>query len=208
MLAPWKKSYYQPRQHVKKQRHTLLTKVCLVKAMVFSSRHVQMWELDHKEGWALENWCFWTVVLEKTLESPMDFKEIQPVNPKENQPWIFIGRNDAVVEIQYFGHLIWRPDSLEKTLILGNIEGRRRWGWHRIRWLDGITDWMDMSLGELRELLMAWSSAVHRVTKESDMTGRLNWTDYPGSCTFRMKYWKKVKERSWTSKCFRRKPWI
>ena len=120
---------------------TLPTKVRLVKAMVFS---VVMYgcEWDYKESWAPNNWCFWTVVLEKTLECPLDCKEIKPVNPKGNQPWIFIGRTMLKLKLQYFGHLLRRTDSLEKTLKLGKIEGRRRRGWQRIRWLDGITDLM------------------------------------------------------------------
>ena len=107
-----------------------------------------MWELDYIESWAPKNWCFWTVVLEKTLESPLDCKEIQPVHPKGDQSWVFIGRTDVEAEIQYFGHLIWRADSSEKTLMLGKIEGRRWRGRPRMRWLDGITDrwtwvWVD-----------------------------------------------------------------
>ena len=114
----------------------------------FSSSHKWMWELDYKESWVLKNWCFWTVVLEKTLESPLDCKEIKPVNPEGNQSWIFIGRTDAEAEAQ--APILWPPDarngSLEKTLMLGKTEGRRRRGWQRMRWLDGITDSMDMSL--------------------------------------------------------------
>ena len=93
-----------------------------------SSSHVQMWELDSEEGRAPEKWCFWTVALEKTLESPLDCKEIKPVILKGNQCWIFIRRTDAKAELQYFGHLMWRADSLENTLMLGKIEGRRRRG--------------------------------------------------------------------------------
>ena len=110
-----------------------------------------MWELDYKESWELKNWCFWTVMLEKTLESPLDCKEIQPINPKGSQSWLFIGIVSFMLKLklQYFDHLMWRTDSFEKTLMLGKIESERRRGWQRMRWLDGITDSMDVGLGGL-----------------------------------------------------------
>ena len=117
---------------------TLPTRVHLVKAMVFSS-HVWMWELDYKESWAPKNWCFSTVVLEETLESPLNCKEIQPVHPKGNQSWVFIGKTDVEAEIPILGHLMQRADSFEKTLMLGKIEGRQRRGQQGMRWSDGIT---------------------------------------------------------------------
>ena len=133
--------------------------------IVYSGSHVWMWELDHKEGWVPNIWCFWTVVLEKTLESPLDS----------------LGNTLMLKQkIQYFGHLIWRTDSQKKTLMLGKIEGGRRRGWQRIRWLDGITDSMDVSLslgiGDGQGSLACYSPWDH---KESDMTEQLNWT---GTC--------------------------
>ena len=112
---------------------TLSTKVCVVKAIVFSSSHVWMWELHHIESWVPKNWCFWIVVLEKTFESPLDSKEIQPIYAKGNQSWIFIGRTDVEAEAPILGHLMWRTDSLEKTLMLGKIEVGRRRGPQRMR---------------------------------------------------------------------------
>ena len=147
-----KKTYDQPRQHIKKQRHYFADNSSSSQSYGFSSSHVWIWELDHKESWKLKNWCFWTVVLEKTLASPLDCKEIQPVHPKGNQAWIYIRRTEA--EAPILDHLMRRTDSLEKTLMLGKIEGRRRRGWQRMRWLDGITYLMDMSLSKFRELVM------------------------------------------------------
>ena len=108
-----------------------------------------MWESDCEEGWAPKNWCFWIVVLEKTPESPLDCKEIQPVHSEGDQPWDFFGKMMLKLKLQYFGHLMWRVDSLEKTLMLGGTRGRRKRRWQRMRWLDDITDSMDMSLSKL-----------------------------------------------------------
>ena len=124
MLAPWKKSYDQPRQHIIKQRHYFANKDLSSQSYDFSSSHVWMWELDYKESWTLKNWCFLTVVLEKNLESPLDYKEIQPVHPKGNQSWIFIGRTDAEAEAP----ILWPPDV--KNWLIGKVPDAGK-GWRQ-----------------------------------------------------------------------------
>ena len=154
---------------------TLLTKLCLVKAMVFSSSHVWMWNLEYKESWVLKNWCFWTVVLEKTLECPLDSKEIKPVNPKRKQSWIFIGRTDAEAETPIF----WPPDAKWKDPDAGK-DGRQEErgmteaemvGWHH--WLDGHKFEQALGVGD-RQGSVACCSPWG--CKELDTTERLNWT--------------------------------
>ena len=166
MLAPWKKIYDQP---IKKQRHYFANKGLSSQGYGFSSSHVWMWDLDYKESWELKNWWFWTVVLEKTWESP-------------GLP----GGLMLKLKPQYFGHLMWRADSFEKTLLLGKIEGRRRRARQKMRWLNDVTDSMDMTLGKFWELVMdrkAWRAAVHGVAKSwSDMTEWLKWTELNSPC--------------------------
>ena len=134
----------------------------------FSCSHVRIWELDHKEGWAPKNWCFWTMELEKTPESLLDCKEIKPVNPKENQPWIFIGRTDTEAKAQ----ILWLPDAksrlVGKDSDAGKDWGQEERGWQRMRWLDVIINSTDMSLSKLQDIVKAreaWRAAVHGVVK-------------------------------------------
>ena len=176
-LAPWKKSYDQPRQHIKKQRHYFADKGLSNQSYGFSSSHVWMWDLDYKESWTLKNWCFWTVVLEKTLESPLDCKEITPVNPKGNQSWIFIGGTDAETSI------LWALDV--KNWIIGKYPNAGKdwkqedkgmtedemFGWHH--WLSGLEFEQALGVGDGQGSLACCSPCS---CKESDTTEQLNWT--------------------------------
>ena len=176
MLAPWEESYDQPRQHIKKQRHYFADKGLSSQSYGFSSSHVWMWELDYKEIWVPKNCCFWSVVLDKTLESLLDCKEIPPVHPKGNQSWMFIGRTGAEAEAP----ILWPPDVKNWLTGKGLDAGKDRR-------LDGITDSMDMSLRKLQELVIdrdVWYAAVHWVAKTQ--TWLSDWTELniPGNMLF------------------------
>ena len=180
MFAPWKKSYDQTRQHIKKQRHYFTNKHPSSQSYGFSSSHVWMWELDYKENWALKNWCFWTVVLEKTLESLLDCKEVQPVHPKGNQPWTFIERTDAEADTL----ILWPPDA-KNWLIWKDPDAGNDWRreemrmtedemveWHH--WLNGHEFEQTSGVGNGQGSLKCCSPWG---CKELDMTEWLKWTD-------------------------------
>ena len=179
MLTPWKESYDQPRQHIQKQRHYFVNNDLSSQGYGFSSGHVWMWELDCEESWAPKNWCFWTVVLEKTLESPLDCKEIQPVHPKEDQSWVFIGRTDVEGETP----ILW-PPAAKSWLIWKDPDAGKDWGqeekgmtedervgWHH--WHNGHGFGWTPGVGGQGGL--AYCGSWGR--KEVDMTEWLNWTE-------------------------------
>ena len=185
-LTPWKESYDRPRQHIQKQRHYFANKGPSSQGYGSSSGHVWMWELDCEEGWAPKNWCFWTVLLEKTLESPLDCKEIQPVHPKGNQPWIFIGRTDVEVETSIIlpsnvkNWLIWKdpgPGKIWGPKEKGMTEDEMV-GWHN--WLSGHEFEQAPGIGYGQGSLACCSPWCH---KESDTTWLGNGTELRPSST-------------------------
>ena len=171
-LDPWKDHYDPPRRYIKKQRHHFANKGPSIQSYNFSSNHVWMWELDHEKSWAPKNWCFWTVVLQKTLESSLDFKESKPVHPKGNKSWIYIGHIDAEAPIL-------RPPDMKSWFIwkgiLGKIEGRRK-GWQRMRWMDGNTDSRDMGFSKLQEWWTGKPGVLQSMGLQRIRTRLSNWT--------------------------------
>ena len=180
MLAPWKKSYVRPRQHIKKQRHYFADKGPSSQSCGFSSSHVWMWELDYKETWAPKYWCFWAVVLEKTLESPLDCKEIQPVNPKGNQSWIFIGRTDAEAEAP----ILWPPDA--KSWLIGkDPDAGKDWQWEEkgmtedeIGWMASLTQWTWVWISSGSWWWTGKPGVLQSMGSQRVRHDWLNWTDW------------------------------
>ena len=176
MLASRKKNYDRPRQHIRKQRHHFADKDPSSQSYGFSSSHVWVWELDHKEGWVMKDWCFWTVVLWMTPESPLDTRRLNQSILKKISPEYSL--EGLMLMLQYFGYLMWRAISLENTLMLGKIEGKRRNGRERMEWLDGIHWLSGMSLSKLQEIVKdreAWCAMVRGVAVQSG-TSLSDWT--------------------------------
>ena len=177
MLTPWEESYDKPRQCIEKQRHHFADKCACIQNYDFSSSHVWMWELDHKVGWELKNWCFQTCCWRRLLRVPWTERRsnqsiLKGINPEYSLEGLMLK-----LKLLYFGHLIQRADSLEKILMLGKIKGRRRRGWQRMRWLGGITDSKDINLSRLWEIVKdreTWCASVHGGHKESNRTQQLN----------------------------------
>ena len=185
--TPWKESYNQPRQHIKKQRRYFVNKGPSSQSYGFSSSHVWMWEFDYKESWVQKNWCFWTMVLEKTLESPLDCKEIQPVHPKGDQSWVSTGGTDVEAETP----ILWPPDT-KSWLIWKDCDARKDWGqeekgmtedemvgWHHR--LNGHRFGWTLAVGDGQGGLACCGSWD---CKESDMTEQLNWTELNGALPY------------------------